>query len=475
MIWEQGGYIMNLHYGIHQIRTQKLVMTPELRTAITLLQFSSLELTDYLYQQANENPLIEIREAENTNGEVTEQGSKQHDGVGGIDWQGYVRDHFSNRVHSSYMNREAENTIERISGYQPLTLEQHLLDQLCYIDNVDTVIKKIASFIIGNLNEQGYLEISALEAAQILGIPVARVESALKLVQSLDPAGVGARNLCECLKIQLDRSGEIDPLVYHIVQNHIEDLAYNRYQKVATYLQVSGEKVKACFKKIKFLDPKPGSRFYHEPPHFITSDIKVEQFKGEYVVILNDQVIPRLSINRYYEQMLNSRQEKSEVNQFIYDKLNAAMWLIRSLEQRNNTLYKVMESIVQKQRDFFEYGVSHLRPLTLKQIAEVVHVHESTVSRVTNNKYVQTPRGLFELKFFFTSGVSNGEEDQVSSQCVKMKIKGLIEGEDKTQPLSDQEIAQKLNVEGIMISRRTIAKYREEIRIPSSSKRRSAG
>lgn len=372
---------MNLHYGMHQIRTQKLLMTPELRMAIRLLQFSSLELAQYLRQQADENPLLEIRENENR--DSAEADFQAMETLAEMNWQEYLRDHFRRREDHSPLNREAENPIERTSGEQPVTLEQHLSEQIRMVTGVKPLIRRIALFIAGNLNECGYLELSPQEMAQILSVSVPQAECALRLVQSLDPAGVGARNLQECLRIQLERAGETDALVFRVVDDHLEDLAYRRCQKVASALSASTGKIKEILEKIRSLDPKPGSRFYHDPPQYIMPDVKVEKIRGEYTVILNDRIVPRLSVNRYYEKLLRSEQQDSAAKQFICDKLNAAVWLIRGLEQRNNTLYRVTEAIMQKQKDFLDYGFSRLRPLTLKQISEMLNVHESTVSRVT--------------------------------------------------------------------------------------------
>lgn len=349
------------------------------------------------------------------------------------------------------------------------------MQQLRYLSHISVEEKRIASYLIGNLNESGYLDIPLHEAAENLGVPEEKVEHGLRLVQSLDPAGVGARELRECLTLQLKRMGEADPLVYRVVQDHLEDLAANRCQKVAAQLQVDPTMVQMIFDMIRLLDPKPGSQFHHDQPRFIIPDVTVERVEGEYVVLVNDQATPRLSINGYYEKLIRSRQEQDDAKQFIHDKLNAAMWLIRSLEQRRMTLYRVMEAVVQAQRDFFDHGLTRLRPLTLREIAERLDLHESTISRATNNKYVQTPRGIFELKYFFTSGVGMEDGGSASSESVKLMIKNLIEEEDKKKPLSDQILAEKLKKEGISISRRTVAKYREEIRIPSSAKRKRLG
>lgn len=467
---------MNMNFGLQQVQTQKLVMTQELRQAISILQYSSLELLEYLHQQASENPLIDVKSLDRMHEGVTESAPAKDQGVKEMDWDEYIRYRVSGYDSGYFYDRDTEdNPIERISCKRRHTMEQDLKEQLNFMDDVDELVKKISCYLIGNLNEQGYLEMDIEEASRRLNVPADRVEEAMHVLQRCEPAGIGARNLVECLTLQLQRNGEENPIVYEIVEHHLEDLAANRYQKVASKFKLEPEEVQDVFDRIRELNPRPGSLFHQDHPRYIVPDVTVEKVDGEYVVLVNEQSAPRLSINRYYESILQKQGENEDARRFIHDKLNAAMWLIRSLEQRRMTLYRVTEAIVRVQRGFFERGVSALQPLTLKQIAEELELHESTISRTTNNKYVQTPRGVFELKYFFTSGIHTQDGSSMSSESIKVMMKQFIEKEDKKKPLSDQLLTDKLKKQGIAISRRTVAKYREELNIPPSSRRKRLG
>ncbi|HJV47191.1 MAG TPA: RNA polymerase factor sigma-54, partial [Bacillota bacterium] len=295
------------------------------------------------------------------------------------------------------------------------------------------------------------------------------VQQALFVVQGLEPRGVGARNLRECLTIQLEYQGLKDSLSFQIVEEHLPDLAEGKINRIASALGVSTRQVQEAIDQIRTLDPRPGARYHREEVRYIVPDVTVEQIEGNYIVIVNDAVTPRLSISRFYERLLT---EENEAKKYIHEKMNSAQWLIRSIEQRRMTLYRVTEAIVDEQCEFFNQGIDRLKPMTLKEIADIVGLHESTISRATNNKYVQTPRGTFELKYFFSSGLSTSSGDAASSESVKKKIKQLIAQEDRKKPLSDQQLSDILNKQGICISRRTVAKYREEIGILSSAKRK---
>ncbi|MBO8173289.1 MAG: RNA polymerase factor sigma-54 [Bacillaceae bacterium] len=468
---------MNMNFGLQQIQTQKLVMTQELRQAISILQYSSLELAEYLHQQAHENPLIDIQSVDRLNRQQTETPSTEQ-GPKEIDWEEYLRYRASGEDNSyRFFDREPEegHPVDRVTCRRRESMEHDLREQINLMTGLDPERRKIAGYLLGNLDERGYLDVSLEEVSAHLQVPVHQVEKALEIVQALEPAGIGARNLGECLTLQLKRAGETDPLLYDVIEHHLEDLAANKYQKIASALHVDTGRVQRVVDVIRSLNPKPGSFFYQEAPRFIIPDVTVEKVEGDYVVVVNEQSTPRLSINRYYENLLRQQAGHDDARQFIHQKLNSALWLIRSLEQRRVTLYRVTEAIMKVQRGFLEHGVSHLRPLTLRQIAEELDLHESTISRTTNNKYVQTPRGLYELKYFFTSGINRQDGSALSSESIKLMMKNVIEREDKRKPLSDQRIAEQLKQQGITISRRTVAKYREELNIPSSSRRKRLG
>lgn len=269
--------------------------------------------------------------------------------------------------------------------------------------------------------------------------------------------------------IQMEYNGNRDSLAYQIVEKYLSDLADGRVNKMAVELQVTPQDIQSAADYIRTLDPRPGSTFHRHEPKYIIPDVTVEVVEGEYVILVNDTLTPRLSISSQYKEFI---QQEGQVKKYIHEKMNAAMWLIKSIEQRRMTMYKVTEAIVKEQKEFFEKGIAYLKPMTLKEIADIVELHESTVSRATHNKYVQTPRGIFELKYFFSSGLSTSSGDATSSESVKLKLKQLIEQEDRKKPLSDQKLCECLNKEGISISRRTVAKYREELGIPSSAKRK---
>jgi RNA polymerase sigma-54 factor len=465
---------MQMGFGLYQQQTLKLVMTPELRQAITILQYSAVDLLDFLRQQANENPILDLsekyREVTATDVTIQKETSSRTD----IDWKDYIRANATGD--ETYYQRGMGGS----QDYNPFdfiasggtTLEEHLMEQVAMLKNVTPLEKRILHFLIGNLNESGYLTISETEAADILSTDVEKVEEMIWMLQTLEPVGVGARSLAECLLIQLKEQPEEHTVAMAIVEHHLEDLAEKRYQKIASSLGVTPQEVQEAADYLRTLNPRPGSEFAHGTPRYIVPDVTVEKVEDEYVVMVNESSTPNLSINRFYQQMLQ-KQEADMAQKYIQDKLNSALWLIRSIEQRRMTLYKVTQAIVEEQRSFFEQGITGLKPMTLRDIAEKVGLHESTISRATSNKYVQTPRGLFELKFFFTTGLNRADGGEAPSvMAIKQKIKALVDAEDKKKPLSDQKITDLLIKDGIEISRRTVAKYREEMNIDSSSKRK---
>ncbi|MGB9792170.1 MAG: RNA polymerase factor sigma-54 [Thermacetogeniaceae bacterium] len=328
---------------------------------------------------------------------------------------------------------------------------------------------------MGNINDQGYLQISLEDAQRMCGYPLPAIENVLRIIQSFDPPGVGGRDLAECLLIQLDQRGQRTPLVEKLVRFFLHDLAHGRLQKIANALGVTLQEVQALADLIKSLDPKPGRNFSRPgDTRYIIPDVVVEKVGDDYVVIVNDVCVPRLVINKTYQTLLKQKGSCDPATaQFIENKLKSAIWLIRSIEQRRLTLHRVVQCIVENQRDFLERGVKYLKPLTLKQIAGVAGLHESTVSRTIANKYIQTPQGVFELKFFFSSGVAGAQDGEMfSAESIKRLLKELIENEDSCNPLSDQQLCELLQARGINIARRTVAKYRQELGIPPVRQRK---
>jgi RNA polymerase sigma-54 factor len=351
------------------------------------------------------------------------------------------------------------------------SLADHLEEQLRF-GTEDEAMRRLGSLIIGNLDEDGYLRAELSEIAQRGQVPVEEVERALALVQGFDPPGVAARSVQECLLIQLKADPNPDPVSVEIVEQHFEDLSRRRYPDIARALKLPLDRVMESVEEIMGLEPKPGRRFGGTDTRYIVPDVVVQKMSGEYVVLLNEDGIPRLRVNSLYRSLL--RNSGDEAKQYVEQKLRSAVWLIKSVDQRQRTLRKVTQSIVKFQREFLDKGLPYLRPLSLRDVGEDIGMHESTISRVTTNKYVETPQGLFELKFFFHSGIASGDGEMVSSISVKKMIQDLLANEDPSKPLSDQEVAQILKGRGLVIARRTVAKYREELGILPSHQRRLA-
>ncbi|ASS76503.1 RNA polymerase sigma-54 factor [Tumebacillus algifaecis] len=444
---------VGMGYGLWQEQTQKLIMTPELRQAITVLQFSSLELLDFLESETQHNPMLEVERT--------------------IDWTELAKELRQNGGSQTAGGSYAPAQEEAQDGIrQGVTLHEHLEKQLRLLPLTGEMLR-IGTYLIGNLDSNGYLTLSVEDCAVALAVQKERVLHALQHVQSLEPTGVGARNLGECLRLQLAEMENVPPAIERLIDHYLEEVAQGRITRVAGLLNVSPVEVQRMVDLLKKLDPKPGRMYSTESPSFIIPDVTVERVGSDYVVIVNDKSVPRLRINDFYRNMLTSSDElHKETKDYINSKLSHALWLLKSIEQRRQTIYNVTTAIVELQRAFFEQGVRALKPLTLRQVAEKIGMHESTVSRATTGKYVQTPRGVFELKYFFTSGVQTTSGESASAESIKSEIKQLVEAENPRKPLSDQKLTELLQEKGIEIARRTVAKYREEEHIPSSSLRK---
>jgi len=455
---------LKVGFELNMQQTQKLIMTPELRQAIQVLQYNNLELREYINKQMETNPFLEVAEKKKEEGK--EEKAKDDD----IDWQEVVEKYDDISYKSYSKTSEQKETFESYTS-KKMSLKTHLLNQLGLTFSKDWE-KEIGEQIIESLDKKGYLISTVEDIAKQLGYSVGKVEEVLKVIQKFDPVGIASRDLKECLKIQLEEKGIIDKKVYMVVDEHIDSLACNRMQDISKDIDEEIPRVQEICDVIRMLEPKPSRGFVLETDNirYITPDVTIKKVDDEYIILVNDSNVPSLHISSYYKKMLNQVKDK-DTNKFLSDKFNASMWLLKSIEQRRQTMYNVTESILKFQREFFDKGTKYLKPLVLKDVSEDIDVHESTVSRATNGKYVQTPRGLFELKYFFSSGVQKGEEG-VSSTSIKSTIKDLIDNENRKKPLSDQKIADKLKENNIKISRITVAKYRDEIGIPSSSIRR---
>lgn len=467
---------MKMGFELNLTQTQKLIMTPELRQAIQILQFNNVELTEYIEKQLEVNPFLESidKNAESVSKEENHVELNKSDKKDEIDWKDVIEkyDDISYKAYGNAVNSEEKQTFETYTS-KKMSLKDHLMLQLGVSVKTQKE-KRVGEFIIESLDNKGYLGCTLQDISLLLNEDVVEIERILRLVQSFDPLGVGARNLSECLMIQLKEKGIQDKNAYIIVEKYLEDVATNKIQKIAKELHITVKRVQSIFDIIKMLEPKPARGFIVDSDNirYIVPDVTIEKIDGEYVIIVNDSNLPMLTISGYYKNMISNLDDK-EANKFLTDKLNSSMWLIKSIEQRRMTLYKVVESILKFQRKFFDEGNNAIKPLVLKDVAEDIGVHESTVSRATNGKYVQTPRGIFELKYFFASSLDNENGiEGVSSTSVKTQIQDLIKNESTQKPLSDQKIADILGESGINISRRTVAKYRDEMRIPSSSMRR---
>ncbi|MHB1652392.1 MAG: RNA polymerase factor sigma-54 [Desulfitobacteriaceae bacterium] len=463
---------MRLGYGLSLEQTQKLVMTPELRQAIAILQLSALELSTFVDQQLLENPLLEVQEEPEQREEAEQPPPGAEAEIVETKWEMDWHDYFQGQD-DSFVRTERQRPMEQDRPqYDPFiaaapTLQEHLLLQL-HVQKPDVSLA-LAEYIVGNLDDRGYLTLSVEEIAREKNVSVAEAEKAVTAVQVLDPLGVGARSLEECLRLQLSSITNC-PTEMPAFLKHLEDLAAGRYQRIANDMKISLNQVQELSDIVRCLDPKPGLRFSAPGDvRFIVPDVVVEEIEGEYFILVNDITVPRLRVNQVYRKALNQAAD-TEARKFVEQKLNAAAWLIKSIEQRRLTLYKVANAIVHRQKDFLHRGIRYLKPLTLRDIADEVGVHESTVSRATANKYVQTPRGIFELKFFFATGI--GHEQRVTTESIKQALRDLIASEDTKDPFSDQKLANILKSRGMEISRRTVAKYRDALHISVASARK---
>jgi len=461
---------MVLRQQLHITQRQEMRMNPRLYQAMDLLYLPLLELEQHLKQELVQNPFLEMREPEE---EFAEQ-AESEEGVDEdeeIDWEEILLDGFDPGYRTGPTRERPEEVAEKV-GETTIDLWDHLLAQLYESDGYRDGDMRIGEEIIGNIDEDGYLTCSVEEIASTIDATVVDVERVLERIQHFDPAGVGARDLRECLLLQIeDRLGR-DSLSYRIVELHFEGLSTHKYHEIARALGISPQETQEAADEIGGFDPKPGRKYAQDEGDYVTPDIIVQEIDGEYVIVLNDGELPRLRISRTYQQLAQNGEFKGKAKEFAQAKLNGANWIIQAIEQRRQTMLKTMHVILERQREFFEKGIHFLRPLTLKEVADEIGMHESTVSRVTNEKFVQTPRGVFRLKFFFSSGLSTQEGEDVSARGVKARIQELIAMEVPQEPLTDQQIVEQLRSEGVQIARRTVQKYRDQLGILSSRYRK---
>ncbi|MGC4121852.1 MAG: RNA polymerase factor sigma-54 [Myxococcales bacterium] len=482
--------------------SQQLVMTPQLQQAIKLLQLSRMELVELVREEMEQNPLLEDVEGQEAQLEEKAPGEasleaetmptqeapeaakteevKGEDKSTDIDWEQYLE---SYQTLGTTAPSNKDSSVEDLPSYEATltratTLFDHLVWQL-RMGKITPEEERVGLQIIGSLNDDGYFKIEGFQGdplirvAQEAGVSINTAETILKRIQHLDPVGIGARDLQECLLIQARQLGAEEGIVGAIIKRHLKLLEAKNLPAIARELHVTLDEVIAAMKIIANLEPKPGRNFTGDDPQYITPDVYVYKVGDKYMTVLNDDGLSKLRISSTYRNALRMGMNSGKAKEFIQDKMRSAVWLIRSIHQRQRTIYKVTESIVKFQRDFFDKGIAHLKPLILRDVAEDIGMHESTVSRVTTNKYVHTPQGIYELKYFFNSSIGCTGGDEIASEAVKSHIKTIVAQEDGKNPYSDQKIVELLKAQGIEIARRTVAKYREMLGILPSSKRKS--
>jgi RNA polymerase sigma-54 factor len=456
---------MALELKQHLKLAQQLIMTPQLQQAIKLLQLSRLELQEYIDSELEQNPLLDVeiaRVREDTPESVKEKEQLRQR------WDAYLETYGQDNI--PYYEDDERPSIESTTC-KPEGLMDHLLWQLRLNDFNDKE-QEVGLFIIGNLDHNGYMGLDTEIICQETGSTPDIVESALAKVQRFDPPGIAARDLKDCLRIQARILDLENTLVWRIIDSHLEDLQTKNYNKIAQELSATVDDVAQAAQIIVNMEPRPARDYSDDPPQYIVPDVYVVKMEGEYMILLNEEDLPMLKLNKEYQIMMKSDNMGKMAKDYLSDCYKSAQWLLKSIQQRQNTLCKVTESIVKFQKDFLDHGITNLKPLVLRDVADDVGMHESTISRVTSNKYVHTSQGTFELKYFFNSGISKSDGSFVASQSVKNEIENIIKAEDAKHPLSDQAIAHKLKGKGVRIARRTVAKYRELLGILPSNRRK---
>ncbi len=473
---------MAIQQKLHTKLVQKLILTPSLQQAIKLLPMSTLELADLLNQEVVENPMLEevspddAQSADNASAEKAE-GDAEASATKVDNWDDSDYAYFfGDYLDDGYRPRTQQEVKELPPIENTLSTSTSLADHLQWqlsLQSTDETMRAIGDAIIGNLDDDGYLVASVDEISTMGGWSVEEVEKALGIVQRFDPVGVAARDLQECLGLQLQHIGHDTVVAERIVTEHLRLLQNHQVPEIARKLGMTVDEVKEHVELIRHLDPKPGSRYNRPDSHYVIPDVYVVKVEDQYVAVLNEEGLPQLRISPVYRRLLDKSAENTdETRAYVKDKFRSALWLIKSVEQRQKTIHKVATSIITFQRDFLDQGIEFLRPLVLRDVANDIGMHESTVSRVVTNKYMHTPQGVFEMKYFFHSGISSSYGESVSSVTIKQRIRKIIEAEDLRKPLSDSKIVSILQKEGLVLARRTIAKYREELKIPTSNQRK---
>ncbi len=456
---------MEFNFDLNLVQSQKLVLTPQVKQALEVLRMNSQELFEYIEEQLETNPALEA---------VDESEMNDHQDLN----VKLLEDEWEENINKKEQyGVQGDDTFEDISDFTidkssvRLSLKEHLMFQLNTSD-LDEEFRVLGEFVIDNIDENGYLKTGLSEIASYFNVPVKRLGKVLDVLQTFDPPGICARNLKECLLIQLRQMDVVDQNVFVLVEDYLDSLADNKITFVAKSTGLNVHKVAELYEFIKKLEPKPGREFYSsDDVKYIIPDCIVKKIKSRYEVLINEDAFPIVNISSYYRKVVKE-DINIEAKKFIQSRIDSGLWLIKCIEQRKNTIRKVAECIVNKQSEFFEKGRNYIKPLTMKEIAHEINMHESTVSRTVNTKYLQCAWGVFELRYFFTAKISSGCGNDISSENVKERLKKLFKDEDKMAPLSDSGISEILKKEGIKISRRTVAKYRAELGISVASKRK---
>jgi RNA polymerase sigma-54 factor len=461
--------------GLYQTQTQKLVIGPQMQQSLQILQAPALELRQIIQQEINVNPVLEIESPDVSLEDTQKEDPDDIDLATITQMDEEWREYWAQSRATSNRRQDDDDRWKYLmdSIVAPTTLQEHLVMQLRTSEVEDPKVIEAVEFLIGNLDDSGFLNATLDELSLNHAIPLEELATAKKILQRFDPVGIGAQDLRECLLVQMTRLGKKNTLPYKIVESHLDDLANKRFPILSKKLGVPMDQVSRAADFVSTLDPRPARRFAPSHNSYITPDIIVEKQGGEWLPVMNNDELPHLRLSNAYKDMLSQPDSSSEVRNYIRDKLRSGKFLIRSIHQRQNTIHRIAIEILKHQREFLEKGTSHLRPLNMAQVAKEVEVHETTVSRAIAGKYMATPHGVFELRFFFSHGVKTESGEDLSNTSVKNAIADLVKAEPKSKPLSDDKLTKLLDKQGIKVARRTVAKYREAMNILPSHLRKS--
>ncbi len=469
---------MSIGTHLGQNLSQQQRLSPQLQQSLNILQAPVFELRQMVELELQQNPVLEMESPEISLEDSASESELNDDGfdeefsrLSAMDeeWRDYLQQSATRSPRTSEDEEKRQFLFDSLTS--PTTLQDHLIQQLSMADGTPQV-RAIAEMLIGSLDDRGFLQAPLGELSLQLRLPLVDLQAAAAIIQSFDPPGVGAENLRDCLLLQLARQGREHSLETRIVAAHLDDLARRRFPQVARKLSVPLSEISRAAEHIATLNPRPASAFASAPQHYISPDVHVERSNGTYHISLNDEQLPRLRISNLYKDLMSNATSREEVRGYIRDKIRSGKFLIRSIQQRQQTIQRISEEIVARQQDFFDQGPSQLKPMNMAQVADVVGVHETTVSRAISGKYIATPHGVFELRYFFTSGVDTASGIQVSNTSVKSSLAEIVKSEDPSHPWSDEDLVRQLALQGVKLARRTVAKYREELSILPSHLRR---